>query len=44
MAAKAQEMASKTVELAKTEVPDKVDSIRGSINNFAAENMIPIKV
>jgi hypothetical protein len=44
MAAKAQEMASNAVEMAKTEVPGKVDSIRESINVFASENNIPIKV
>lgn len=44
MAAKAQEMASKTVEIAKAEVPEKVGFIRESINTFASENNIPIKV
>ena len=44
MASKAQELASKTVEMAKTEVPEKVSFIRESINVFASENNIPIKV
>lgn len=44
MAAKAQEVASNAVEMAKTEVPGKVDFIRESINVFASENNIPIKV
>lgn len=44
MAAKAQELASNTVEMAKTEVPEKVDFIRESINGFAEENKIPIRV
>lgn len=44
MAAKAQELATNTVELAKIEVPEKVDFIRESINGFAAENDIPIRV
>ena len=44
MASKAQELASKTVEMAKTEVPEKVSFIRESINGFASENNIPIKV
>lgn len=44
MAAKAQELASNTVEIAKTEVPEKVDFIRESINGFAEENKIPIRV
>ena len=44
MASKAQELASNTVELAKTEVPEKVDFIRESINGFAAENDVPIRV
>ena len=44
MASKAQELASKTVEMAKTEVPEKVSFIRKSINGFASENNIPIKV
>lgn len=44
MAAKAQELASNTVEMAKTEIPEKVDFIRETINGFAAENDIPIKV
>ena len=44
MASKAQELASNTVEMAKTEVPEKVDFIRESINVFAAENDIPIRV
>ena len=44
MADKAQEMADKTIEIAKTEVPDKVDFIKQSINGFAAENGVPIKV
>lgn len=44
MAAKAQELASNTVELAKIEVPEKVDFIRESINGFAVENDIPIRV
>ena len=44
IAAKAQELASNTVEMAKTEIPGKVDFIRDSINGFAAENDIPIKV
>ena len=44
MAAKAQELATNTVEMAKTEVPEKVDFIRESINSFATENKIPIRV
>ena len=44
MAAKAQELASNTVEMAKSEIPEKVDFIRESINGFAAENDIPISV
>lgn len=44
MAAKAQELATNTVEMAKTEVPEKVDFIRESINGFAEENKIPIRV
>lgn len=44
MAAKAQKLASNTVEMAKTEIPEKVDFIRETINGFAAENDIPIKV
>lgn len=44
IASKAQGLASKTVEMAKTEVPEKVNYIRESINGFASENNIPIKV
>lgn len=44
MANKAQELASKTVEMAKTEIPEKVSFIRESINGFASENNIPINV
>ncbi len=44
MAAKAQELATNAVETAKMEVPEKVDFIRESINSFAAENKIPVKV
>ena len=44
LASKAQEFASNTVEMAKAEVPEKVDFIRESINGFATENDIPIRV
>lgn len=29
---------------AKTEIPDKVDFVRTAINDFAAENNVPIRV
>ena len=44
LSSKAQELASNTVEMAKIEVPEKVDFIRETINGFASENDIPIKV
>ena len=44
LAAKAQEMADKAVEAAKDEIPDKLDLVRNSINGFAAENNVPIRV
>ena len=44
LASKAQELATNTVEIAKTEVPDKVNFIRDAINGFAAENDVPIRV
>ena len=44
LATKAQELANNTVEIAKTEVPDKVNFIRDAINGFAAENDVPIRV
>ena len=44
LAEKAQEMADKAVDAAKTEIPDKVDFVRTAINDFAAENNVPIRV
>ena len=44
LASKAQELATDAVEIAKAEVPDKVNSIRDAINGFATENDVPIRV
>jgi len=44
LAAKAQETASNTVELAKQYVPESVNSIKEAINDFAKQNDVPISV
>lgn len=44
LADKAQDAASKTIELVKTEIPGKIDTIRSAINGFAKGNGIPIQV
>ena len=44
LAEKAQEMASRTVEIARDAVPDHVDSIISSLNHFATTNSLPFSV
>lgn len=44
LAAKAQEMADDAIEVAKTEIPDKVDMVRDIINGFAEENNVSVRV
>lgn len=44
LANKAQEVASNTIEKAKTAIPDKVEDLKSVINNFAKSNSIPIHV
>ena len=44
LADKAQEMANKTVDIAKEVVPDKVDYIVSSINTFATVNNLPFRI
>ena len=44
LAGKAKEMAEKTVNLAKEVVPDKVESITSSLNDFATANNLPFRV
>lgn len=44
LANKAQEVANKTIETAKAEMPDKVADVKTAINNFASANKIPIHV
>lgn len=40
---KAKEMASKTIDIAKDVVPEKVDGLVSSINDFATENNLPFR-
>ncbi len=44
LADKAEEMANKTVDIAKEVMPDQVGNITASINNFASENNLPFKI
>ena len=44
LASKAQEVATKTVEMAKVDMPDKVADVKSAINNFASANKIPIHI
>ena len=40
---KAKEMATKTIDIAKDVIPEKVDGLVSSINDFAAENNLPFR-
>ena len=44
LADKAQKLADKAVETAKVEFPNRVVVVKDSINVFAAENNLPIRV
>lgn len=44
LADKAKEMADRTVDIAKEVIPDKVDNIVASINNYAIVNHLPFSV
>ncbi len=44
IADKAQEMASRTIDIAKETIPDKVPSIAASLNDFAVSNNLPFRV
>ena len=44
LADKAQQMATRTVDIAKEVVPDKVGNIVDSLNNFASVNNLPFRV
>lgn len=44
LADKAKSFASETLETVKAEAPDKVDSVRSSINSFASAHALPFQL